>query len=163
MRDMPPGTRTKVYGPQYMSESFSVSGEVANPRSFSYDELLCRPRVTVEGFVILCGSGKVKDSPRTLSGVLLRDILDEASVRLDEHEDPNLTYIVATGNDGYRALFSWHELWNGPAGDGVIVVLEKDGKPLGEGEGRLCLVSTKDERPGPRRVRYLSSVEVRKI
>ncbi len=163
MRNMPPGTRTKVYGPQYMSESFAVSGEVANPRGFSCDELLAWPRVTVEGFVILCGSGKVKDIPRTLSGVLLRDILDEARVKLDEHEDPSLTYVVATGNDGYRALFSWHELFNGPAGDGVIVVLEKDGKALGEGEGRLCLVSTKDERPGPRRVRYLSSVEVRKI
>ena len=68
MRNMPPGTRTKVYGPQYMSESFAVSGEVANPRGFSCDELLAWPRVTVEGFVILCGSGKVKDIPRTLSG-----------------------------------------------------------------------------------------------
>jgi len=30
----------------------------------------------------LCGSGKVKDANRTLSGVLLRDILDEADIRI---------------------------------------------------------------------------------
>ena len=117
----------------------------------------------MEGYVILCGSGKVKDVPRTVAGVLLRDLLDEAQIRLDEHEDPNRTYIVATGNDGYKALFSWHELFNSPVGEGVLIALTKDGKPLGDGEGRLCLVSTRDERPGPRRIRYLSSVDVRRI
>ena len=71
--------------------------------------------------------------------------------------------MVATGNDGYRALFSWHELFNAPLGEGVIVVLAKDGLPLGDDEGELCLVSARDERPGPRRVRYLKSVDVRRI
>jgi len=163
MRDMPPGVRNKVYGREYMSESVEILGLVSDPRRFSYEELLTRPRVHADGFVIVCGSGRVKDTPREISGVLLRDLLDEARVKLDEHEDPNLTYIVATGKDGYRALFSWHELFNGPAGEGVIVALEKDGKPLGEDEGRLCLVSATDERPGPRRVRYLASVAVRRI
>ena len=163
MRDMPPGVRAKVYGPEYMSDSFAVSGAVKLPGSFSYEQLLGRPRVTVDGFVVYCGSGRVKDVPRALAGVLLRDLLDETRVILDDHEDPNLTYIVATGKDGYRALFSWHELWNGPVGDGVMVVLEKDGKPLGADEGKLCLVSSKDERPGPRRIRYLASVDVRRI
>jgi hypothetical protein len=68
-----------------------------------------------------------------------------------------------TGKDGYRALFSWHELFNGPGGDGVMVALEKDGQPLGADEGKLCLVSFKDERPGPRRIRYLASVDVRRL
>jgi len=152
-----------VYGQEYVSNSIAVHGEVATPRTFSYVELLTRPQVTVEGYVKLCGSGKVKDVPRTISGVLLRDLLDEARIWLDEHEGPNLTYVVATGKDGYKALFSWHELFNSPAGEGVIVALTKDGAPLGMDEGRLCLVSTRDERPGPRRIRYLSSVEVRRI
>ena len=160
---MPPGIREKVYGPEYVSDGVSIHGEVAAPQIFSFTELLARPQVTVEGYVILCGSGKVKDVPRTVAGVLLRDLLDEAQIRLDEHEDPNRTYIVATGNDGYKALFSWHELFNSPVGEGVLIALTKDGKPLGDGEGRLCLVSTRDERPGPRRIRYLSSVDVRRI
>lgn len=163
MRDMPPGVRDKVYGPEYVSDGVAVHGEVSAPRTFGYAELRARPQVTVDGYVILCGSGKVKDVPRTISGVLLRDLLDEARIRLDDHEDPNLTYVVARGNDGYRALFSWHELFNSPAGEGVLVALTKDGAPLGDNEGRLCLVSTQDERPGPRRIRYLSSVEVRRI
>lgn len=163
MRDMPPGVRTKVYGRVYMSTSVEILGLVSSPRRFSYEELLTRPRVDADGFVIVCGSGKVKDTPREISGVLLRDLLDEAGVVLKEHEDPNLTYVIATGNDGYRALFSWHELFNTSIGEGVMVVLEKDGLPLGEHEGRFCLVSARDERPGPRRIRYLSSVVVKRI
>lgn len=163
MRDIPPGTRTKVHGPEYVSESVMISGLVASPCSFSYEELLERPRTKFGDFIILCGSGKVKDIPRELSGVLLRDLIDETHVIIDNHEDPNLTYIVAAGKDGYRALFSWHELFNSPIGSGVLVVLEKDNLPLGPDEGMLCLVSCNDERPGPRRVRYLASVDVRRI
>lgn len=163
MRDMPPGVRKKVYGPEYVSRSVSIEGSVASPRVFTAEELRSRPRTEAKGFVVLCGSGKVKDEARSISGVLLRDLLDEAGVLLEEHEAPNLTYVVAYGKDGYRALFSWHELFNGPVGKGVIVVLEKDGKALDEGEGELCLVSVNDERPGPRRIRYLSRVEVVRI
>ncbi|OHD26530.1 MAG: hypothetical protein A2Y38_06940 [Spirochaetes bacterium GWB1_59_5] len=163
MRNMPPGVRTKVYGPEYVSKSIAVAGAVACPRSFTTSEIRSLPRVQLNDFIILCGSGKVKDEPRRLTGVLLRDVLDIAQVLLEEHEVPNLTYIVATGRDGYRALFSWHELYNSPAGDSAIIVFEKDGVALDFGEGELCLVSANDERPGPRRVRYLSNIEVLRI
>lgn len=163
MRIMPPGLRSKVYGEAYVSRAVSVVGLVRKPCVFSAEELRQRPATVLEGVPILCGSGKVKDKPRRLSGVLLRDLLDEAEIIIDEHEDPNRTYVAAVGNDGYCSLFSWHELFNTPVGEGVLVALEKDGRPLPVEEGELCLVSAADERPGPRRVRYLTAVEVRRI
>lgn len=160
MIDMPPGQRQKVYGPEYVSSAFKIDGYVDNPRTFTAEELRQRPQVVIRGVDILCGSGKLKEEGLTYTGVLLRDLLQESKMRLEEHEVPNRTYIVASGTDGYRALYSWHEIFNSPQGEGLVVVLTKNGQVLGEKEGELCLVSTQDERPGPRRIRYLSRVEV---
>lgn len=160
MIDMPPGVRQKVYGPEYVSTSVTIEGYVDNPCTFTAEALRQRPQVLIRDVDILCGSGKVKEEGLTFSGVLLRDLLQEARIRLEEHEVPNRTYIVAIGTDGYKALYSWHEIFNTPVGEGLIVVLRKNGQVLGETEGELCLVSTKDERPGPRRIRYLIRIEV---
>ncbi|HAP43478.1 MAG: hypothetical protein A2087_03365 [Spirochaetes bacterium GWD1_61_31] len=160
MINLPPGTRRKLYGAEYSSDRLRVFGFVERAREFTVDELWRRPRQErrIEG--LLCGSGKVKSGPQRLSGILLRELIDEAGVRLEEHELPNRTWLRVSGRDGYATMFSWHEIWNSPLGDGVIVALEKDGRPLGESEGRLCLVSTLDLRTGPRRIRYLDSAEV---
>ena len=163
MKDIRPTTRVKVHGPEYVTTSVEIAGYVRNPRSYSTSELSVMEQTRIEGFVILCGSGKVKDQARSLRGVLLRELLDVADIVLDDHEAPNRTFIVATGADGYVSLFSWHEIFNSTLGDGILVALEKDGEPLDENEGELCLVSSGDERPGPRRVRYLSKIEVRRI
>ncbi|WP_304223214.1 molybdopterin-dependent oxidoreductase [Gracilinema caldarium] len=163
MINMPPGTRQKVYGQQYVSTAVRIEGLVDNPCTFAAADLRQRPQVTIRDVDILCGSGKLKEEGLIYSGVLLRDLLEEARMRLEEHEVPNRTYIVASGTDGYYALYSWHEIFNSPQGEGLIVVLTKNGQILGEKEGELCLVSTRDERPGPRRIRYLSKVDVCRI
>ena len=163
MKNIRPSIREKVHGPHLMSESLTVSGLVRNPGTIPYDTLAAMKQVSVEGYNLHWGSGRIKDAPRVLTGVLLRDVLDEADIILDSHEDPGTMYVVATGNDGYRALFSWHELFNGPGGEGVLVILARDGIALGPEDGRLMLASVRDERTGPRQVRYLSSVDVRSL
>lgn len=160
---MKPGTRTKVHGPQYVTETFEVCGRVSRPRSFSTSDLRELPRTELPDHLMVCGSGKTKGVVHSLAGVLLRDLLDSAEVVLEEHESPNRTYLVVTGSDGYFSLFSWHEVFNTSVGDRLLVVYEKDGAPLGEEEGRFCLVSGADQRNGPRRVRYLKRVEVREL
>ena len=160
MVNMPPGVRKKVYGPEYVSTAVTIDGYVDNPCTITAEALRQRPQVSIKDVDILCGSGKLKEEGISFSGVLLRDLLEEAQIRLEEHEVPNQTYIVANGTDGYRALYSWHEVFNSPQGEGLIVVLTKNGQVLGEKEGELCLVSTRDERPGPRRIRYLSRIQV---
>ncbi|MBK7252189.1 MAG: hypothetical protein IPI06_15355 [Gammaproteobacteria bacterium] len=71
--------------------------------------------------------------------------------------------VVATASDGYKAVFSWSELFNSPVGEGVLVFFEKDGMPLADDEGRIALISAKDLRTGPRHVKWLQGIEVRKI
>lgn len=160
MKNIPVSDREKAYGAQYISREIRVEGFVAAPRVFTVEELRQRKQTTIEDVPVICGSGRVKEEGRRLTGVLLRDLLDEAQIVIREHEGPNMTYIVVSGTDGYQALFSWHEIFNTVVGEGLLVSMQKDGKPLDETEGAFCLVSTRDERPGPRRIRYLCRAEV---
>jgi hypothetical protein len=68
--------------------------------------------------------------------------------------------ITCTATDDYRAIFTWPELTNSPAGEGVLVLHERDGQPLGEREGLLALQTTGDFRLGARHVRNLLRIEV---
>jgi hypothetical protein len=45
----------------------------------------------------------------------------------------------------------------------VLVVTSRDGAALGASEGPLALVSLHDTRPGPRHVKWLERVEVRRV
>jgi len=163
MNGLPKSDRVKVYGPEYVSRELRLEGLVKHPRTYTSRELRQRPRVSVDEVPVICGTGRLKQPPARLEGVRLRDLLEEAEIVIEAHEDPNRILIVASGNDGYRALFSWHEIFNSPAGDRLLAVLEKNGEPLEDSEGELCLVSAGDSRPGPRRIRYLSRILVRKI
>ena len=96
------------------------------------------------------------------AGLRLTDLLDEADIRRDAHQALRRTY-VATASDGYLAVFSWGELFNTSNGTSVMVAFERDGLPLRDGEGRIALVSLADKRIGPRYVKWLSRIDVRRV
>jgi len=96
-------------------------------------------------------------------GILLSELLKEASIKEDARHALRRTYVVAVASDGYQAVFSWGELFNTAVGRGVLVAFERDGAPLREGEGRFALVSLADERAGPRHVKWLSRIDVRRV
>lgn len=68
--------------------------------------------------------------------------------------------LVAT--DGYRALFSWGELFNTAVGDQVLVITRQDGRALDGIAGPVAARSLADLRPGARHVRNLCAVVVRR-
>ena len=70
--------------------------------------------------------------------------------------------VEAVASDGYRALFSWGELFNTAVGDQVLVITQQDGRPLDAIAGPVALRSLADLRPGPRHVRNLCGVVVRR-
>lgn len=100
---------------------------------------------------------------RSYGGLRLVDLLDEADIRRDQPRALRRTYVVAFATDGYQAVFSWGELYNSPLGRGVLIAFERDGKPLQDGEGRFALVSLGDDKPGPRHVKWLTRIDVRRV
>ena len=97
------------------------------------------------------------------SGVRLVDLLAEAQIADDAPLALRRTYVVVVATDGYPAVFSWGELFNTAIGSHVIVATDRDRAPLREGEGRLTLVSLADRRSGPRHLKWLERIEVRRI
>jgi len=149
--------------PGRVTTTLAVRGNVATPLSLSVADLAKFPVQRVEDTRIGSGQANEKAQARQFAGCLLRDVLNAAKLTEAGRNDLRRTIVVATASDGYKAVFSWAELFNTAIGDGVLIVYERDGKPLSDDEGRIALVSLKDTRPGPRHVKWLASLDVVRV
>jgi DMSO/TMAO reductase YedYZ molybdopterin-dependent catalytic subunit len=146
-----------------VTTTLAVRGNVAKPMTLSVADLARFPVHRVEDTRVVRAEGGASEAARQFAGCLLRDVLDAAKLTESDRLDLRKTIIVATAGDGYKAVFSWAELFNTTIGDGVLIVYERDGAPLGNDEGRIALISLKDTRPGPRHVKWLSTVDVVRV
>lgn len=96
------------------------------------------------------------------SGVRLSDLLTKIGAPLgSELRGKALAnYIVATGSDGYQAVFALAEVDPSFHPGEIIVADTMNGKPLDEHSGPLKLVVTEDKRPA-RSVRNLTTIELK--
>lgn len=154
----------KVVDPStFVTTHISVTGAVEHSLNLSVDDLRKFPPQQIGEVPLVCQSGANMGKLENFKGVLLRDILEQAKVKAPAHNDVKKMAVIASSSDGYKVVFSWSEIFNSPNGEGVIVFFEKDGQPLADDEGRIAMVSSKDTRTGPRHVKWLQGVEVRKI
>lgn len=151
----------------------TVQGEGLKPQAWSAGELsgLRGTTLTHEQQVVAqpavgpasasaAGAGGTR---RTVyRGILLRDVLQQAGFGLPQDRGARTAVIEAVATDGYRALFSWGELFNGSAGEQTLVILAQDGRTLDAAAGPLALRALGDQRPGPRHVRNLCGIVVRR-
>jgi hypothetical protein len=72
-------------------------------------------------------------------GVLLRDVLARSMQGEAQRRAVRAATVEAIATDGYRAAFSWGELFNTTGGDHVIVITAQDGVPLSAEQGPLAL------------------------
>ncbi len=146
--------------------ALTVKGNVERELGLSIDELKRLPVQRIEDVRVVREQGATAAVPevaRRYTGVLLRDVLDRAKLTEKNRFDLRRSIVIVTATDGYRAVFSWAELYLSPIGDGALIVYERDGAALADSEGPLALVSLKDTRPGPRHVKWLRFVEIRTV
>lgn len=148
---------------KYVTQSITVNGAVEHVLKLNVDALSQFPPQQVGEVPLVCQSGANKGKLENFKGVFLRDILEKAVIKAPGHNDVKKMVVIASASDGYKVVFSWSEIFNSPIGEGVIVFFEKDGQPLADDEGRIAMVSTKDTRTGPRHVKWLQRIEVKKI
>ena len=147
---------------QSNSETLSISGIVENPLTLKVEDLSKMKVIEGADFKVVSTSGEIRKEFKTYKAVLLKDLLDKAKINLQNPKEKGKLYFVATATDGYTAIFSYHEIFNNPAGDNVLVVFEVNGKPIDK-DGAFVLISTIDKITGARHVKWLKNIEVRKI
>jgi hypothetical protein len=120
------------------------------------EELKGLPRKTVTVF------NPHANADETYEGVALADVLAKHGVPLGAalRGAAIACYVVATGADGYKAVYSLAELDPSFHPGDVIVADTMDGKALDPHSGPFRMVSTEDKRPA-RGVRNLVSVELK--
>lgn len=146
-----------------MSHALAVTGMVETPLTLKVADLRGLPPANGAEIAVTRHNGDKAETITSYRGVRLRDILDKAVLDAPGHNDVKKLAIIATATDGYAVVFSWGELYNAPAGEGVIVYYEKNGKALDDNDGEIALISAKDIRTGPRHVKWLNAIEVRKL
>lgn len=150
-------------GNEFVTTRITVTGAVAHPLDLTAADLARMPSHRIAELPLICQSGANRGKLENIRGVRLRDLLESAVIVAPGHNDVKKMAIVAAASDGYKVVFSWSELFNSSVGDGVLVFFERNGMPLADDEGRIALVSAADTRSGPRHVRWLQNIEVRKI
>lgn len=147
--------------PPRMSETLSITGQVAAPLTLSVTELAQMTGVTRTEVPLVCLSGEEKGKLQSAKGVSLKTLLIEAGIRVPKPKDFRKLAIIAYATDDYWVTYSWGEIFNRPDGESVVVFYEQNGVPLGADRGRFNLVPTQDTRTGGREVKWLERIEVR--
>lgn len=144
--------------------ALAVRGNFERALTLSIEDLKQLPVQRIEDVRAVrptASASTVPEVTRRYTGCLLRDVVERAKPVEKNRLDLRNSVVIVSASDGYRAIFSWAELYLSPIGEGALVVYERDGAALPPDEGPLALVSLKDTRPGPRHVKWLQSVELR--
>ena len=135
----------------------SIGGWVRHPLSLSAGALDAREDARTTGFMVVCTFDGAHGGERAMRGVALCTLIQEAEPAFEQRTDFKRVTIVAESLDGYRALFSWNELFNTVVGEGVLVAWPEGGR-----EGPLALLSLHDRATGPRFVQGLKAITLHK-
>ena len=143
----------------------SAEGQTAAPWSATKLRALGVATWTERRSVDRGGSGSDAGEQSTIAyeGVRLRDVIGAGGGDPAHDRALRSAVVEAIASDGYRAVFSWGELFNSGAGERTIVVLGFNGQPLDARQGPLALRALGDTRPGPRHVRNLCALRVHRL
>jgi hypothetical protein len=145
----------------YQCHTLEVTGEVKHPLSLTIDSLKSMSVVTGTDADIVCESGSKKSEIGSFKGVTIKSLIEKAELKQESHKERGF-YFVAEAADGYKAIFSWGELFNSEAGEKILVLFEKDGKKI-EPKGDFAVLCLNDLKTGPRHVYFLKSIKVCKV
>lgn len=134
--------------------TLNIIGDVARPLTLTPGELKTLPRRKVE---VKTEAG----ATNVYEGVLAAEALKLAGVPLGAPmgRDVITSYVIASGSDGYQAVFGTAELDPTLSADDILIADTVDGQPLSSSQGPLRLVAPKDVR-NARSVRMLQKLEV---
>lgn len=142
---------------QPAAPGFRVEGEVDHPQNYSVEVLEKLPATKLD----VVYTTEARPVSASFTGALLWDILSAAGIATDPKikNDILRKEVIATGSDGYQAVFSLGELDPKFGGQPVIVAYQQNGAPLPGAAGSARIIAPGDK-AGGRDVSSLVSLRV---
>ncbi|HDR9587586.1 TPA: molybdopterin-dependent oxidoreductase [Burkholderia stabilis] len=142
--------------------SITLTGAFVRPMTVTLDDLRQYASATAEPFDLRCfTTNRFIRSVAPYRGARLKDVIEAAGLHNTEPGDFKRMVFIAHAHDGYAVTFSWHELFNTPIGERVIVAFECGDAPLSIDDGAPLLFSGADLLPAPRHVKRLAGIVAR--
>ena len=136
-----------------------IAGKVEHELTLTLDDLKTLPVVSGKNFKVISTSGDIRKEFKTYQGVLLTNILDKAQIKVNNPKAKGKLIVLVKATDNYTTAFSYHELFNNPTGEQVLVLFEIDNRPIAK-DGPFLLISATDKITGARHVKWLSEIQV---
>lgn len=142
--------------------SVAIKGDISKPVTVTGEDLKKYPLHEVKSIDILNHKMEFKKNLKNLKGVLLKDVLSQVSFNAPTPKELSTFYLVCMAEDGYKAVYSWNELFNTEAGDRMMLITSNNGTPAyGTKEG-ITLITPGDRATGRRYVKNLSEIIIKK-
>ena len=141
---------------------FKITGAVESEAILNADSLARFKRLKIDSTVIFNHLGQRKSTLKNLEVVLLRDALSRSVIKVEGPKQLSEFYFVCEATDGYKAVFSWNEVFNNPLGDSIFIIVSREGKSADERSEGFALLSPTDNMTGRRYVKNLEKIMVRR-
>ncbi len=151
---------TLAQTPIQPTAEFTVTGQVEREVKLTISDLEKLPESEIGSLEISNHAGEKRGTASNMKGVLVKDVLKNLKFKADTPRQLNEFYLTFVASDGYKAVFSWNEIFNSPTGDHLYLVTEKAGKKISEMEERILLVTTSDFKTGRRHIKALGRIVV---
>ena len=140
------------------TSQFTVEGKIKSQFSFSQNDLLAFTSHSVDSIIIYNHLMQPRKTIKHIKGVLLKDILDKATIDVSSPKLLSEFYITCIASDNYKVVFSWNEIFNSAVGDHVMIITESNGQRGDQMADRIALLSPSDRATGRRYVKGLQKI-----
>jgi len=143
--------------------SFTVTGDVEKPLTVFLNDLKINQNYFLDSLVIYNHKMEYKSTLKKLSGVLLKDVLAKVEFKTDSPKLLSEFYLVCIADDGYKAVFSWNEIFNSGNGDQAFILTELNGSDVSQLKENITLITPTDRATGRRYVKNLSKIVIQQV
>lgn len=144
------------------ADTIRVAGLVAHPFGISSRDAAGLSLHDAPAHEMRNRKGELKKSFPAAKAYLLKDLIGKAEPVTGEHKEQGKFIVVVTAVDGYTVVFSYGELIYGAAADKTWLMPVSSNEKL-RGDGPFVLLSMSDKVSAPRYVKWVKSIELRKI
>ncbi|TFF36530.1 molybdopterin-binding protein [Mucilaginibacter psychrotolerans] len=142
---------------------FSITGEVEKTSVITLDSLKQYKVSEIGDINVTDHTGAFKHKDDQLKGVLLKDVLSHTKFKTTSPKLLSRFYLVCTGIDGYKVVYSWNELYNTSVGDHVYIIMEKNGMAIDKMPESIQMTAAADFKTGRRYLHNLDKIVVGQV